>query len=215
MNEMRKGIMTQIRETLTSPREGFQSVQESDLKRGALVVLATAVLSAIASMSYMSRIPTDVLLSRLAGLNVDAGPIIQAMGTFAAVGGVIRVLVDWALLTLIMHALATLLAGKGSLKRFFAMTGFACLPTAAQQLLRIVDAYTVQPTVLADIFIANAQMTGVMKVIASMNVFTVFGVAALALKGYAVSANYGSTVRKGVLVAAAPYLLFVVLDLVI
>jgi len=112
-------------------------------------------------------------------------------------------------------ALATLLAGKGSLKRFFAMTGFALLPIAAQQLLRIVDAYTVQPTVLADIFIANAQMTGVMKVIASMNVFTVFGVVALALKGYAVSANYGSTVKKGVLVAAVPYLLFVVLDMII
>lgn len=207
--------MTQIRETLTSPREGLQSIQESDLKRGALIVLVTAVLSAIASMTYMSRMPKDVLLSGLAGFNVDPGPIIQAMGTFAAVGGVIKVLVDWALLTLMMHALATLLAGKGSLKRFFAMTGFAFLPIAAQQLLRIVDAYTVEPMILADIYIANAGMTGVMKVIVSMNVFTVFGVAALALKSYAVSANYGSTVRKGVLVAVAPYLLFVVLDLII
>lgn len=207
--------MTQIRETLTSPREGLQSIQESDLKRGALIVLVTAVLSAIASMTYMSRMPKDVLLSGLAGFNVDPGPIIQAMGTFAAVGGVIKVLVDWALLTLMMHALATLLAGKGSLKRFFAMTGFAFIPITAQQLLRIVDAYTVEPMILADIYIANARMTGVMKVIVSMNVFTVFGVAALALKGYAVSANYGSTVRKGVLVAAAPYLLFVVLDLII
>lgn len=207
--------MTQIRETLTSPREGLQSIQESDLKRGALIVLVTAVLSAIASMTYMSRMPKDILLSGLAGFNVDPGPIIQAMGTFAAVGGVIKVLVDWALLTLMMHALATLLAGKGSLKRFFAMTGFAFIPITAQQLLRIVDAYTVEPMILADIYIANAGMTGVMKVIVSMNVFTVFGVAALALKSYAVSANYGSTVRKGVLVAAAPYLLFVVLDLII
>jgi hypothetical protein len=38
---------------------------------------------------------------------------------------------------------------------------------------------------------------------------------ALVLKEFAVSANYGSTTMKCVLIAAVPYLLFIDLDLII
>lgn len=215
MNDTRKGFLEQIREALISPKNGFQSVTEKDLRRGLVIVLLTAIVSASAGMVYLSRIPVEVLISSLASYNVDPGPVVQAMGTFAAIGGFVRVLVDWMLLTLMMHALAMLLSGKGSLRRFFALTGFAYLPLTLQQVLRIVDASIAQPSALVNLYVSNAQATGLMKVIVSMNLFTLFGLAALVLKGFAVSANYESTTRKGVLIAAVPYLLFIVLDLII
>jgi hypothetical protein len=215
MNDMRKGFLEQIREALTSPKNGFQSVTEKDLRRGIVIVLVTAIVSASAGMVYLSRIPVEVLISSLVSYNVDPGPVVQAMGTFAAIGGFVRVLVDWTLFTLMMHALATLLSGKGNLRRFFALTGFAYLPLTLQQVLRIVDASIAQPSALVNLYVSNAQATGLMKVIISMNLFTLFGLAALVLKGFAVSANYESTTRKGVLIAAVPYLLFIVLDLII
>ena len=215
MNEMRKGFLGQIREALTSPKNGFQSVTEKDLRRGIVIVLVTAIVSAAAGMMYLSKIPVEVLMSSLASYNVDPGPVVQAMGTFAAIGGFLRVLIDWALLTLMMHAFATLLSGKGSLRRFFALTGFAYLPLTLQQILRVVDALIAQPSALVNLYVSNAQATGLMKVIVSMNLFTLFGLAALVLKGFAISANYESTTRKGVFIAAVPYIIFIVLDLII
>jgi hypothetical protein len=215
MNETRKGFLRQIREALTSSKNGFQSVTEKDLRRGLVIVLVTAIISSYAGMVYLSKIPVEVLISSLASYNVDPGPVVQAMGTFAAIGGFIRVLIDWALLTLMMHAFATLLSGKGSLRRFFALTGFAYLPLTLQQVLRVVDALIAQPSALVNIYVSNAQATGLMKVIVSMNLFTLFGLAALVLKGFAVSENYESTTRKGLLIAAVPYILFIILDLII
>jgi hypothetical protein len=214
MNDMRKGFLEQIREVLTSPKNGFQSVTEKDLRRGFLIVLVTAIISASAGMLYLSKIPVEVLMSSLASYNVDPGPVLQTMGTFASIGGFVRVIVDWALLALMMHALATMLSGKGSLRRFFALAGFAYIPLTIQQVLRVVDALTAQPSTLVNIYVSNSQATGLMKVVVSMNLFTLFGLAALVLKGFAVSANYGSTIRKGVLIATVPYIIFIILDLI-
>lgn len=168
-------------------------VTEKNLMKGLAIVVATAALSAATSYSTASAI--DVPIAGAGGM----------LKTAAAVVAVISTLLGWVLSTVIYHAGARLLGGKGSLNRLFALGGYASLPLLGLQLLRFVY-YSVlgQP-------VSTAATTSLDLLFDAFNVFTV---AALILTGVAVMINYGLTGRKSALIALLPTFIVIALGLV-
>ena len=93
------------------------------------------------------------------------------------------------------------------------MTGFAFIPMAAQQLLRVLDAMTISSANLAALAASQLNATGLVGKIfnQAIGVFTVFGLLTVLLSTYAVSANYGADTRKSATATVAAYLIYVLL----
>jgi hypothetical protein len=168
-------------------------VTEKNLRNALIIVVATAILSAVTAYSTAGRIEVPI---------AGAGEMLK---NASAVLAVVGTLLGWVLSTAIYHGGARLLGGKGSLNRMFALSGYASLPILGQQLLRFVY-YPVlgQP-------MSTAATTGLDIFFDAFNVFTV---AALILTGVAVMINYGLSGRRTALIALLPTFIVLALGLV-
>lgn len=179
-------------------------------------------VSAWAGYNYASKPP--VILPEGFGPHGPFGPPGQfvdpqtfrrnIMTLYALRDGLMTV-TGWLIPAVLLHLSATLLVGKGSLKRTLAQTGFASLPLFIQQAIRLIDAYTISAEELLSV--VSAQPLGqtlVLRFVSNvLSVFTVFGLWAFALTVVAVSINYkASTKRSGTAVAFA-YLVFILIRL--
>jgi hypothetical protein len=199
MSENRKGFIEQIKGVITKPQEAFNFIMGEDLWRGLIIITLIAGFSAWAGMIYTSKLSLNVQISQ-GGVNIVV---------LSALSSVITTLTGW----LLIHAIAKLTGENGSLKRMFALSGFASIPLLAQQILRLVDAYTITPTALANYQIANSQVTGlIMKIFLYTNLFTIFGLLTLALTTFAVSANYEVSHKKSLIIAVSVYLVLIILQ---
>jgi hypothetical protein len=161
----------------------------------------------------MSKIPLEVLVPQLGELGVDVGELGASMGLFSAVGSSVTILAGWALSTAIMHGLSNLAGGRGSMKRFFAMHGFAAAPHAFNYALRTVDAYVSSSQALVDYYRASKEVSvKLLRAVLGTNMFTVFGVAGLIYVTYALSENYQLDRRRASLIALVPVLMYVFLS---
>jgi hypothetical protein len=115
--------------------------------------------------------------------------------------------------SLLVLLTAKVLVGEGSSRRMLAMTGFAFMPMAAQQLLRVLDAMTISSANLAALTASQLTSTGLIGKILNqaISVFTVFGLLTVLLNTYAVSANYEVDTRKSAKATVAAYLIYVLL----
>jgi hypothetical protein len=229
MSESDKGFVSKIFGVITSPRRAFQDIEERDLRSGLLVVLLVAVLSAWAGMTYFSKMELNLQTSGPTGpfghgmpgffqpgaqdSQVDFEAIRSRLAPFIAIGGVVGTLIRWLVPSLLVLLTAKVLVGEGSSRRMLAMTGFAFMPMAAQQLLRVLDAMTISSADLAAIAASQLTATGLVGKIfnQAIGVFTVFGLLTVLLNTYAVSANYGADTRKSATVTVAAYLIYVLL----
>jgi hypothetical protein len=212
MSDERRGFVELTLGVLRGPGEYFKYVEERDLFRGLIIVALMVVFAAASSSIYMSKIPLDVLVPQLGEVGVDVsavGDVAGSMGLFSAAGAAISVLAGWTLSTLIMHGLATLAGGKGGLKRFFAMHGFAAAPHALNHVLRTVDAYVSSSQSIVAYYTANRDVSfKLLRAALNTNMVTVFGVAGLVYVTYAVAENYGVQRGRAAMIALVPVLLF-------
>ena len=229
MSENNKGFVSKIFGMITSPRRAFQDIEERDLRAGLLVVLLVAVLSAWAGMTYFSKMELNLQAAGQAGPFVHGGPGFFQPGAqdsqvdfealrsrlvpFIAIGGVVGTFMRWLVPSLLVLLTAKVLVGEGSSRRMLAMTGFAFIPMAAQQLLRVLDAMTISSANLAALTASQLTATGLVgKIInQAIGVFTVFGLLTVLLNTYAFSANYGTDTRKSATVTVAAYMIYVLL----
>ena len=93
------------------------------------------------------------------------------------------------------------------------MTGFASAPRIIQQLLRIIDAYTISAADLASLTATRAAASGLLGrlVNQAFTVFNLFGVLTIMLTAGAVSVNYEATPRKAALVTVLAYVVYMIL----
>jgi hypothetical protein len=161
----------------------LNAVTEKDLMKGAAIVIFTGIFAAGAAYASASSIELPV-----AGM----GGTIQSI---AAVGAVVMTLLGWVLSSLIYHAVATLLGGKGSRNRMFALSGYAMMPILVQQFLRFVNYWFLGQTVL----ISSGSVIELL-----LDHFNVFALIGLVLVGVAIRINYGISGRKGAFVALIP-----------
>ena len=205
MSEEKIGFIETVSGVLRKPSVTFPHIQEGDLMKGLIIVLVTAVLAGVSTMTYMNKIPMEVLLSSLNNANVDASSIQGTVGIFSAIGVIVAVLAGWALSTLLFHALSNLIGGAGDMKRFFATTGFASTPLLIKQIIRMVDSFTISQDAAIGFFLANRDignklLTGLM----GANLLNIFGLATLYLTINAIDVNYGLGKGKSLVLALIP-----------
>ncbi len=107
----------------------FENWTSKDLIKGFAVVLVAALLTAA---SVIIEAGKSTFASSTVGTSVYITAAIS-FGTYLAL---------WLVSSLVIHAMARVLKGKGSLRRFLAMNGFAYIPLVIQGLLSIVDVMT-------------------------------------------------------------------------
>jgi len=211
MSSEKTGFLVQFTGVLYKPRAIFSTMDEDDLVKGLVVMLIMVVLAAYSSMVYMSKIPLSVLTPMLEG--VDVGQFEGTMGIMAGVGAGVTILLGWVAGTLLMHGLSRLSGGDGSMKAFFAMHGFASVPSLLNQLVRVVDASIMDSNSLAGYFLAYRDVgSKVLKALIGTNLVNVWGLATVALLVIAVEENYGLSRTRAVMIVLLPSLVYFMLN---
>jgi hypothetical protein len=178
---------------LASVRRWLDRVTEKHLLRGAGIVFLTGLLAAATAYSNASRIQVPV---------AGAAGMVQSI---AAIAAVIVTLLGWILSSVIYHIGASVLGGKGSLNRMFALSGYASVPALAQQLLRFVNYALLNQSVTS----STGGLAG-----AILEYFNFFSIIGLILVGMVVMINYGLTGRKAAIVALLPTLISIAFALI-
>ena len=209
LSEDNKGFVSKIFGVITSPGRGFQDIEERDLRTGLFIVFLAAILSAWAGMIYFSKTELNLLAAGLSGTNFEA----SRLTPFIAIGGIVSTFIRWLVPSILVILTAKVLVGKGNSRRMLAMTGFAFTPMVGQQLLRVVDAYTISAADLASLTATRAAASGLLGrlVNQAFTLFNLFGVLTLILTAVAVSVNYEATPRKAAFVTVSAYVAYMIL----
>ena len=226
MSENKNGFLRKIMGLATSPRGVFTGIEEIDLTKGIAVILVIAVLSGWAGMIYFTKTELQIPdMGPSSGGNpmfspgaqgsngLDPEALRSRLAPFIAIGGVVGAVTRWLVPSILVLLVANIWVGKGSSKRMLAMTGFASAPRIIQQLLRIVDAYTISAADLASLTATRAAASGLLGrlVNQAFTVFNLFGVLTIMLTAVAVSVNYEATPRKAAYVTVLAYVVYMIL----
>jgi len=228
MSEEKRGFINQIWGCMASPRQMFKSIEGEDLRKAMALILILAAVSALAGYGYASELPVTMPErfgpSGRSGSPTRFGPPRQSIDlqafrrsilVFRALRDGLSAVAGWLVLSVVLHLSASMLAGKGSLRRMLALTGFASIPLILQQLLRVIDAYTISGQALLSV--AAAKTSGQPLISRLLNeafaVFTVFGLWTFALTIVAVSVNYRVSIKRATFASAFAYLVFILLRL--
>jgi len=227
MSENKSGFFGKIMGLATSPRGVFSGIEEIDLKRGITVVLIIAVLSGWAGMTYFTKTELQIPdmgsgssggspmfnpgAQDLGGLDPEA--LRSRLAPFIAIGGVLGAVTRWLIPSILVLLAANIWVGKGSSKRMLAMTGFASAPRIIQQLLRVVDAYTISAADIASLTATQAAASGLLGKLVNQafTIFNLFGILTIVLTAVAVSVNYEATPRRAALVTVLAYIVYMIL----
>ncbi len=226
MSDKKSGIFRKIMGLATSPRGVFSGIEEIDLKGGIAVVLIIAILSGWAGMTYFTKTELQIPdmgsgsggspmfnpgAQDLGGLDPEA--LRSRLAPFIAIGGVLGAVTRWLIPSILVLLAANIWVGKGSSKRMLAMTGFASAPRIIQQLLRVVDAYTISAADIASLTATQAAASGLLGKLVNQafTIFNLFGVLTIVLTAVAVSVNYEATPRRAALVTVLAYVVYMIL----
>jgi hypothetical protein len=171
----------------------FENITSKDLKKGFAVVLVAAVLSAA---SVILEAGKSTFISSTAGTSVYISAAIS-FGTY---------LVLWLVSSLVIHASARVLKGKGSLRRFLAMNGLAYIPLVIQGLLSVVDV-VMSPTIPQ-----SATGLGIIGIL--LGEFNVFNSMTLILSAVAAMANYDLSRKKAAVAVLIPVVISLALTFI-
>lgn len=210
MSDEKPGFIGQVTGVLYKPRQIFSTVDEGDLTKGLIVMFVMVLLAAYSSMLYMGKIPLSVLSPQLEG--VDTSQIEGSMGLFAGIGSGVTILVGWCASTLLMHGLGKLSGGNGSMKRMFALHGFASVPSLLNQLIRVVDASIMDSASIAGYFLSTQSLGKFLTAFIGANLMNLWGIATIALLVLAVEENYEVSRTRSVMVVLLPSLVYFLIN---
>lgn len=199
------GFIGQLLGVLYRPREIFSTVDEGDLTKGVIIAVLMVALAAYSTMTYMGKIPLEVITPQLQG--VDAGPMAGSLGTISGIAAGVTMLVGWTFSGLILHLLGKFSGGDGSMKRYFALYGFTTVPALLNQVLRVVDASIMDSASLIGYFVSYRDMSSkVVKAFIGANLFNVWSLAGIALVVLSLEENYKVGRGRALIIALAPSL---------
>ncbi len=203
-----------IPDLLWRPRQALRTIGEEDLSKGLAVVAASAILLGASTWLYFPKLPLAQLAPQAPNINLEE--VGGFLGLAAGVSSALATLAGWALASALVHGAATLLGGKGSLRRLLALHGYAHLPRLLQGLLRVVDALTVGEAEMAGrVAFERALGGGLLPLLSGANLGDLWGVWALALLVLAVEENYQVGRLRATLAGALPNLLLLGLHLLL
>jgi hypothetical protein len=203
MSEEKPGFIEQVTGVLYRPRMIFSTVADGDLVKGLIVMILMVILAAYSSMLYMGKIPLSVLSPQLEG--IDTSQFEGTMGVFAGIGSAITIIIGWTAGTLLMHGLGRFSGGSGSMKRFFAMHGFASVPSLLNQVLRIADASIMDSASISSYFVSYRDISNkALRALLGTNLVNIWGLATVALLMIAVEENYKTSRSRAIMVVLLP-----------
>lgn len=201
------GFIGQMLGVLYRPREIFSTVDEGDMGKGIFIAVLMVALAAYSTMTYMGKIPLDVLAPQLQG--VDAGPIAGSMGVISGIAAGVSLLVGWVFTGLILHLLGKFSGGDGSMKRYFALYGLATVPALLNQTLRVVDARLMDSASLISYFVSYRDLSSkLVKAFIGANLLNVWSLAGIALVALSLEENYRVGRGRALLIALVPSVLY-------
>ena len=199
------GFIGQLLGVLYRPREIFKTVDEGDLAKSVFVALLMVALAVYSTMTYMGKIPLDVLAPQLQG--VDTGPMAGSMGAISGIAAGVSLLVGWVITGLVLHLLGKFSGGDGSMKRYFALYGFASVPSLLNQVLRVVDATVVDSASLIGYFVSYRDLSNkLVRAFIGANLMNVWALAGVALVSLSLQENYKVGGGRAILIALIPSL---------
>ena len=205
------GFIGQFLGVLYRPREIFSTVEEGDMGKGIFIAVLMVALAAYSTMTYMGKIPLDVLAPQLQG--VDAGPIAGSMGTISGIAAGVSLLVGWVITGFVLHLLGKFSGGDGSMKRYFALYGFATVPALLNQVLRVVDASIMDSASLIDYFVSYRDLSSkLVKAFIGANLLNIWSLAGIALVALSLEENYKVGRGRAMLIALIPSVLYFALN---
>jgi hypothetical protein len=172
-------------------RGWFERRTGKDLWIGVSVVLAAAILSEVTTLLR-------------AGVTASSTGV-SAFSYTTLVLGVVVSLGTWVLSSLIIHGSSRLLKGKGSMRRFFAMNGFAYVPILVQSLLSVAD------VMLSGVSRSPLSSQPILQLLLTQ--FNLLSLIGIALSAVAVMANYGLNGKRAVVAVLIPVILILALGL--
>ncbi len=221
--------MEKIIGIIVSPKTGFQSIYENDLRYGILVVFIVSIFSAWAGTAYFMKTELNMPFTSQSGpfsqghagffqqgaqdsqINYDI--LRNRLMPLIFLGGFLGEIIRWLLPSILVIIVGKFLIGDGNSRRMLVMTGFAFLPMLLQHLLRLIDALTISPTSLS-VFNASQLPSNNFFwkiVIHSINVFTVFGLFNVLLNIFAVYQNYETKISRATNVTILSYFIYILL----
>ncbi len=211
MSDEKPGFIGQFAGVLYKPRMIFSSIDESDLTKGLIVMIVMVLLASYSSSIYIGKISLTVLSPQLEG--VDTSQIEGTMGIFAGVGAGITIMIGWVAATLLLHGLGKLSGGSGSMKRFFAMHGFASVPTLFNQILRIADSSILDSATLSSYYVNYRDISNkALKALLGTNLVNIWELATIALLVIAVEENYGMSRSRAIMIVLVPSVVYFIIN---
>ena len=197
MNEKLSGKLSFIEDfigCLVSPRSSFKSLLEKpSFLRATGLILVIAIVAALASFNYMSKLPLTSLPQQ---------PPPGLLGVLGAILALIGVFGTWLIGSALIHILSNILKGNGAFGSILTLVGYASLPLLIQQLLRLADSFVISPEGVLEFaaFQVSAGSFGGIIANAAINTFTVFRVWSMILIVIATRENYKMSTPKSAIV---------------
>ncbi len=224
MNETETGLFYQIRNSIRSPMKAFKSIREKDIWKGAFIILLVALLSAIASFNYTSKSPFQPPLDSTSNASPPFGPQStnpeMIRGNFIILSTVrdgLEAITGWLVTGVIIHIFAGISGGNGGFKRLLAITGFASIPQILQQIIRLIDAYTISRETLTSLITVQAINRSLQDRFISrvVTTFSIFGIWTFALTIIAVSVNYRHSKGRAAAYTILAYLVSIIISVLL
>jgi len=196
---------------LIKPLDTLSKVDERDLWIGLVVVLVIAFLASTARYNYAMKLPIEIpeFLQR-PGSRVNPEAFKRNIAYFQAFGEGAATILNWLLTSILIHLYTRALGGRGSLKGLMAKAGFASTPLLIQQLLRLIDSYTITRENLLELIASLQSWTP--RTFTHINLFQLW---ILILLVIAASTNYEASKRRAAASTLLAYLTLLLIPLLL
>lgn len=203
-------FISKIIGVLRKPDITFNHINEDDLLQASIIILISMVLSSWAGIVYRLKIPTSLIFQGPIFVQMNPDMLRQNMIILSVVRGILSILLSWVIPTAIIHLISKTISGTGSLRRFFVMMGFSFSPMLIQNLLRLIDSYTISPLQAGFLLTVNPEIGIAGIILPLLKVYTIFRIASISINSYAISTNYQIDRTKALIIGFSSYLVFLI-----
>lgn len=216
MNKNERSGLRQVIDCLMSPQSSFKSILEKpSLRMAAALIFVIAIIAAWAGYNYMGKLP---LKFPFEGGLVNPEQMRQALMVVSVIVSFIGIFGGWFISSALLHAFSRSQGGEGTFRNMLTLTGYASTPLLIQNLLRLIDSFTVSQEELLRI-VGTLQISNqpFLNAIANMaiNTFTIFRLWSMALIVIALRENYKISTRRSIATVIMTYIIMMLLSTIL
>jgi len=201
MNEKkgeRRSLLLQVVECVRSPRSTFGSLLgESSLRNSILLVSTIAIIASLASYNYMGKLTQS---------KTGIFPIMTLIGIFGS----------WLISSSFLQVFSRVQGVKSSLRNILILTGFASTPLLIQQILRLIDSFTISPKQLLQLIIRsqiieNQFLNSALN--SAFDNFNIFLLWSLYLQAIALQENYKISRNRSIITVIVTFIMMLIVSI--